>query len=130
MSTRSPAVKQYRRLMRSLGMKRVRRALRKRDGNLCVLCRQGLGGKLSIDHVIPVSRGGTSHPENLRLVHHACNEYRQTHDGDAVSATDIERITAATNMGVWEAWQRLFDQTLGEPYCMTHCRPASNCLYA
>ena len=31
---------------------------------------------LDIDHIIPVSRGGTSHRENLQLVHCRCNRQK------------------------------------------------------
>ena len=57
--------RQFRRL--SLEVKRV--------GDLvCWLC--GAPGADTLDHVTPVSRGGTNDPANLRPAHRACNSER------------------------------------------------------
>lgn len=66
--------------------------LRQRDGDICHLCQDTQGpiqwdlpsGPLghpsglgpSIDHVIPQSKGGTDHPDNLKLAHWRCNHNR------------------------------------------------------
>ncbi|MGW3595006.1 HNH endonuclease [Streptomyces sp. NPDC005167] len=55
--------------------------LAKRDGLVCHLCRRKLGlatqhpspGYASIDHVLPLSCGGTNDLANLRLAHLVCN---------------------------------------------------------
>lgn len=51
-----------------------RESIRERDKSTCYLC----GGRISdedfsIDHVIPISRGGSSDPDNVRSTHKACN---------------------------------------------------------
>lgn len=50
-------------------------------GGLCWLCGQQLDIVASeLDHVIPISRGGVTRPENLRWAHRGCN--RAKHDMD------------------------------------------------
>lgn len=43
-----------------------------RDGFTCRLCRQA-GGKLEVDHIIPVCKGGSSKLENLQTLCKPCN---------------------------------------------------------
>lgn len=57
--------------------------LLERDGDLCWLCSVPIISReendplgLSIDHVIPVSNGGSNHVSNLRLAHRICNSMR------------------------------------------------------
>jgi hypothetical protein len=56
-----------------------------RDGLACWLCGLQTGSKgrmlRTLDHVIPVSRGGTDALENLRLAHLICNTLRADDDG-------------------------------------------------
>lgn len=46
----------------------------KRDGYKCKKC--GTGSDLTIDHIIPVSKGGTNVDTNLRTMCRRCNEHR------------------------------------------------------
>ncbi len=56
-------------------------ALRRRDGDNCHLCgllvpataRKPHPLAAEVDHVLPISRGGTHDPENLALAHKTCN---------------------------------------------------------
>lgn len=58
-----------------------------RDRGTCWLCKQKvkrsvrwpLSGAPSIDHVIPLSKGGTDEPSNLRLAHLGCNRTKRAH---------------------------------------------------
>lgn len=47
--------------------------LLERDGDLCYLCDQPLDGERSIDHVVPLVKGGKDNMSNYRLAHHRCN---------------------------------------------------------
>ena len=53
----------------------LRYDIMKRDGFHCVLCGRGAedGVKLHVDHIIPVSKGGKTVPENLRTLCENCN---------------------------------------------------------
>ena len=55
-----------------------RAALIKRDGLICQLCQEPISNMsdLTLDHIIPVSRGGTDKLDNLRLAHELCNRER------------------------------------------------------
>lgn len=44
------------------------------EGDLCDLCGELLGDRYEIDHIIPVSRGGSGDLSNLRWVHPTCNK--------------------------------------------------------
>lgn len=49
--------------------------LRERDGNICIYC----GDKMEIEeetveHIVPVSKGGSNNPKNLMLMHLDCNK--------------------------------------------------------
>lgn len=54
--------------------------IQERDGNRCHLCRKKVSNKAwphplspSLDHVVPLSRGGAHEPSNVRLAHLGCN---------------------------------------------------------
>lgn len=53
---------------------RVRSAVLERDGWICQLCAQPIErGRAHIDHILPVSRGGTDALDNLQAAHGTCN---------------------------------------------------------
>ena len=47
--------------------------LRKQQGNKCNACHRSLTKRFEIDHIMPVSRGGTNSIENLELLCRRCN---------------------------------------------------------
>lgn len=67
----------------------LRATICKRDGWRCGICHERVNPSLdypnprcaSLDHIIPVSRGGLSEPVNLRLVHLVCNLRRRNLGG-------------------------------------------------
>lgn len=60
----------------------LRYAILKRDNGQCVLCgsKASKGASLEVDHIIPVSRGGTNTEENLRILCDVCNRGRSNRD--------------------------------------------------
>ena len=66
----------------------LRYDIMKRDGFHCVLCGRGAedGVKLHVDHIIPVSKGGKTVPENLRTLCENCNlGKRDKYDNNSVN---------------------------------------------
>lgn len=58
----------------------ILRLLRDRDGTTCYLCGKDLDLEDScIEHVIPVSRGGTNEPSNVRVACMDCNARKSDH---------------------------------------------------
>lgn len=63
----------------------VRAEIAGRDGFTCGICAEPVDmvlaypdpGFASLDHILPVSHGGSSEPENLRLTHLLCNVTRR-----------------------------------------------------
>lgn len=53
---------------------RIRWEVLHRDGNRCVIC--GATERLSLDHIIPYSKGGPDTVENLRVLCRYCNSRR------------------------------------------------------
>ncbi|SRR6266567_5497983 len=49
----------------------IRRQVLERDGYQCVVCSSPI--YLEIDHIIPISRGGGSQPNNLQILCRSCN---------------------------------------------------------
>lgn len=60
---------------RKLMTKTLRYQILKRDGYRCQLCGKTVmdGTKLEVDHIIPVSKGGKTVPENLQTLCFECN---------------------------------------------------------
>ena len=56
-----------------------------RDNWVCGICKKPVDKKLSfphpmspsLDHVIPIARGGTHEPDNVQLAHFICNSYKR-----------------------------------------------------
>ena len=58
--------------------KEKRIAIYNRDGNICLYC--GSNNNLSLDHIIPRSKGGSNDTSNLITCCIACNSSRQEMD--------------------------------------------------
>lgn len=57
-------------------VERLRIEIEQVYGRICWLCRTPILGKISPDHVLPRSKGGTNHIRNLRPSHEECNKRR------------------------------------------------------
>lgn len=55
----------------------IRRLALERDGHQCQVC--GSGSDLSVHHIIPLSAGGDSTLENLRVLCHPCHQKEHGH---------------------------------------------------
>ncbi len=54
-----------------------RELLKKNALRVCDLCWHRIKKEdLSVDHIVPLSRGGTHHLKNLRLLHSKCNQIK------------------------------------------------------
>lgn len=51
------------------GWRKLREAIFRRDGHVCYRCGRWAG---TIDHIVPLALGGTSHPSNLRPACQKC----------------------------------------------------------
>jgi 5-methylcytosine-specific restriction endonuclease McrA len=58
------------------------RAMLKAQSGRCVYCRANIADCYTVDHVIPLSRGGSNWPANLQLLCASCNSSKcnRTHD--------------------------------------------------
>lgn len=52
-------------------------AIYDRDGWICQICKRPvIRGEESLDHIVPLSRGGSHEPRNVQLAHRQCNRVR------------------------------------------------------
>jgi 5-methylcytosine-specific restriction endonuclease McrA len=54
---------------------KIRLVILQRDGYRCVQC--GSTDNMQVDHILPLSKGGTHHPDNLRALCRRCNLARR-----------------------------------------------------
>ena len=48
-----------------------------RDKGMCGICKKKLSmAQVTIDHILPLSKGGTHEPKNVRVAHFSCNSRR------------------------------------------------------
>ncbi len=46
------------------------------QGGVCVYCSADLEVSVEVDHIQPISRGGTNWPNNIQLLCHSCNRHK------------------------------------------------------
>ena len=65
--------------------RRLRARILARDCYMCQCTKCNGMGKLAdeVDHVIPVAKGGTDDPGNLRAIHHDCHRRKSAVDAGA-----------------------------------------------
>jgi hypothetical protein len=59
-----------------IGKKNIRKLIFERDGNSCLNC--GSGSKLSLDHIVPINKGGLNRLYNLQTLCMPCNSSKGT----------------------------------------------------
>lgn len=85
--------------------KTTRSLVFERDGRVCRVC--GATEHVTIDHIVPRSRGGTNAPENLQVLCGYCNRRK----GDAVPVTGKTYALARWPAG-WATLADLFPEAL------------------
>lgn len=76
-----------RRMEAQNAIKLHRAAVLERDGYVCGICGENIAeGDVSIDHIIPITRGGGDNIENLQPAHKSCNSRK----GNRVSAEALQ----------------------------------------
>lgn len=103
---------------------RLRAQILMRDGSTCQVCGRTVGdvdptssGRplvLHIDHIVPVSEGGTDHPANLRVLCSACNTGRSNLqmplDQQSLNVlVVVRRAPAAVQRQVYDFLRRKFE---------------------
>jgi 5-methylcytosine-specific restriction endonuclease McrA len=97
---RARRARDRRKTLRRQGVKSVERItheeIAERDGYLCHICGDSVDMSLprtsklgaTLDHVIPVSKGGVDSRENLKLAHWICNVKKSNRIGDELVASE------------------------------------------
>jgi len=98
----------------------IRRKVEKRAGKLCEYCQSPLefsSDPFSVEHIFPISKGGTDDLENLALACQGCNGHKST----KTEAFDAISQTIATfynpRKDVWSehfVWSEDFTEIIGK----------------
>jgi hypothetical protein len=97
-------VGQYRSTLNSKKRKRVKKALFAKS-SLCYVCQRPIPSieMATIEHIIPLSKGGTSRVDNLSLSHRSCNQMKADTimEYSPSCASNMPDMIAIT----WEQWE-------------------------
>ncbi|MHA1302115.1 MAG: HNH endonuclease [Candidatus Heimdallarchaeaceae archaeon] len=57
--------------------RKLKQKLYKKSRGICGICGQGVGfNQATLDHKVPLSKGGTWSLKNLQVAHRKCNEHK------------------------------------------------------
>lgn len=94
----------------------IRERLKVRDGAACSNCPNET--MLSIDHIVPVSQGGTNHLYNLQLLCIPCHDIKTAYDEensaktkDTVATTKVVQASFEKSLEAKKAWQSYQKET-------------------
>lgn len=74
-----------------------KKTLLKQTGGICACCGKKLTTKtMTVDHIIPISRGGNNHPNNLTVLCETCNKDKSNHL--YLPVTFFQAITATSRV--------------------------------
>ena len=86
------------------------------QGGRCFYCGEPVGGKATLDHLIPQAFGGADEPSNVVLAHRRCNQRKS----DRLPTPDeLDRFFAArrsSRLGVWPPLRALRDAEDGDEW--------------
>jgi hypothetical protein len=83
---------------RSVRYRKHRKGLAKKYGSQCWIC--GHDGADTIDHVIPLCKGGSNHRANLMLAHRSCNSRRNAHGTSLLNVNRTPTLDDVLSGGV------------------------------
>jgi len=86
----SSPVKTKTKAMRPRTRKVIKARLLKRDGGRCWFCDETMGDDVTIEHLVPISDGGSHSMANLVLAHKECNR-------DAGDAPIVDKLAIQAN---------------------------------
>ena len=101
----------------------LRNEILERNGFTCQLCGAGAGDtdpfnpnrkvRLHIDHIVPISQGGTDDKDNLRVLCSACNQGRANVQPPTETALNIiakiRKLPKSEQRGIYEILKRKFE---------------------
>jgi len=107
----------------SIRSEKVRQRIRQRAGNRCQYClspQEYVMGRLQVDHIWPLAKGGTDIEENLCLACKLCNQYKwsKTTGSDPLSGEMVVLFDPRCQR--WQdhfAWSENGETVIGQTAC-------------
>jgi len=66
----------------------------------CQICNNELNGKMDLDHIVPIGKGGTHSMRNVRYVHGHCNKSRPKDGSDLPIMISILMVVIYSNLRI------------------------------
>lgn len=98
------------------GWRRLRQTVIQRDGNRCSQCgADGHHHRLDLDHIVPVSQGGTDTLANVRLLCRPCHTPKTQAEARAGQAAKRARLQLPTELHPGKRPARCHDKNATQP---------------